>query len=123
MSVQQLMHTGPEVPLVEQGTRMSEALLAIAGRRYGCAGILSERGELVGVITDGDLRRHMCPTLLDLYVDDVMTRNPITVGPDLLASAALELMNSRRITSLFVVSGAVPVGILHVHDLLRAGVL
>ena len=122
-SVQQLMHTGEEVPLVQRGTRMSEALLAIAGRRFGCAGILDEEGRLVGVITDGDLRRHMCTGLLDMYVDDVMTANPVTVDPDLLASAALELMNSRRITSLFVVSQAVPVGVLHVHDLLRAGVI
>jgi arabinose-5-phosphate isomerase len=122
-SVQQLMHTGEELPLVQSGTRMSDALLAIAGRRFGCAGIRDEQGRLVGLVTDGDLRRHMSPGLLDMYVDDVMTRNPITADPDLLASAALELMNSRRITSLFVVSEEVPVGILHVHDLLRAGVI
>lgn len=123
MSVQQLMHTGDEIPLVARGTRMSDALLAIAGRRFGCAGILDVEGRLVGLVTDGDLRRHMCPNLLDMSVDDVMTKDPITVEPDLLASAALELMNSRRITSLFVVSQKRPVGVVHVHDLLRAGVL
>lgn len=123
MSVQQLMHTGEEVPLVKGGTRMSDALLAIAGRRFGCTGILDERGRLIGVVTDGDLRRHMCPGLLDMYVDDVMTKAPITVEPDLLASAALELMNSKRITSLFVVSQEMPLGVVHVHDLLRAGVI
>jgi arabinose-5-phosphate isomerase len=123
MSVQQLMHTGEEVPLVNGGTRMSEALLAIAGRRFGCTGILDDRGRLIGVVTDGDLRRHMSPGLLDMYVDDVMTKNPITAEPDLLASAALELMNSKRITSLFVVSQEMPLGVVHVHDLLRAGVI
>jgi arabinose-5-phosphate isomerase len=123
MSVRQLMHTGEEMPLVQRGTKMSDALLAIAGRRFGCAGILDEDGRLAGIITDGDLRRHMCAGFLDMNVDDVMTRDPVTVEPDLLASAALELMNSRRITSLFVVSHAVPVGVVHVHDLLRAGVI
>jgi len=123
MSVQQLMHSGAEVPLVQEGTKMSDALLAIAGRRFGCAGIVDGGGKLVGVITDGDLRRHMSVAFLDMLVDDVMTRNPITVAPDLLASAALELMNSRRITSLFVMSEGTPVGIVHVHDLLRAGVV
>lgn len=123
MSVQQLMHTGDEVPLVRSGTRMSDVLLAIAGRRFGCVGILDGQGHLVGMVTDGDLRRHMGANLLELYVDDVMTQNPITAAPDVLASSALELMNSRRITALFVVSDSVPVGILHIHDLLRAGVL
>lgn len=123
MSVQQLMHTGEELPLVRRGTKMSDALLAIAGRRFGCAAILNEEGLLVGIITDGDLRRHMCADLLSMQVDDVMTQNPITVEPDLLASAALELMNSRRVTSLFVVSQSKPIGVVHVHDLLRAGVV
>lgn len=123
MSVQQLMHTGDEVPLVQSGTRMSDVLLAIAGRRFGCAGIVDGQGHLVGVVTDGDLRRHMGDNLLELYVDEVMTRNPITATPDLLASSALELMNSRRITALFVVLEAKPVGVVHIHDLLRAGVL
>ena len=123
MSVQQVMHAGEEIPLVQRGTRMSDVLLAIAGRRFGCVGILDDKGRLVGVVTDGDLRRHMSANLLEMCVDDVMTANPITAEPDLLASSALELMNSRRITALFVVSDSRPVGIVHVHDLLRAGVV
>jgi len=123
MTLQQLMHTGEEMPLVQSGTRMSDVLLAIAGRRFGCVGILDGQGHLAGLVTDGDLRRHMGADLLEMEVDQVMTRNPITAEPELLASAALELMNSRRITALFVVSDAKPVGIVHVHDLLRAGVL
>jgi arabinose-5-phosphate isomerase len=123
MSVQQLMHTGEEVPLVQIGTRMGDVLLAIAGRRFGCVGIVDGQGHLVGMVTDGDLRRHMGANLLELYVDEVMTQNPITAAQDLLASSALELMNSRRITALFVVSDSKPVGIVHIHDLLRAGVL
>lgn len=123
MSVQQLMHTGEELPLVQRGTRMSEVLLAIAGRRFGCVGICDGEGRLVGVVTDGDLRRHMSANLLEMLVDDVMTQSPLTAEPDMLASSALELMNSRRITVLFVVSDAIPFGIVHVHDLLRAGVV
>jgi arabinose-5-phosphate isomerase len=123
MSVQQLMHSGEEMPLVQRGTQMSDVLLAIAGRRFGCVGILDEDGRFDGLVTDGDLRRHMSADLLEKNVDEVMTRNPVTAEPDLLASSALELMNSKRITALFVVSNGVPVGIVHVHDLLRAGVV
>ena len=121
-SVQQLMHDGTEVPLVRDDTVMSEALIVIASRRYGCCGVTDSDGRLVGIVTDGDLRRHMGPALLDTPVRAVMTADPIIVEPDLLASSALGLMNRKRITALFVTSEGRPVGILHIHDLLRAGV-
>lgn len=121
-NVQQLMHAGTEVPLVRHDTVMSEALIVIASRRYGCCGVTDADGRLVGIVTDGDLRRHMGPALLDTPVRDVMTADPIIVEPDLLASSALGLMNRKRITALFVTSDGRPVGILHIHDLLRAGV-
>lgn len=121
-SVRQLMHTGAEIPLVDEATNMSEVLIAIAGRRYGCVGVTDESGRLVGIVTDGDLRRHMGPTILDTPVRAVMTVDPIVVEPETLASAALGLMNRRRITALFVIEDERPVGVLHVHDLLRAGV-
>ncbi len=119
--VRDLMHTGSAMPLVPLGTPMSEALVEMTRKSFGCVGILD--GEtLVGIITDGDLRRHMRPDLINQRVDDVMTRGPNTVRPDQLASEALEFLNAMKRTMLFVVADGRPVGLLHMHDLLRAGV-
>ena len=123
--VGELMHTGESVPLAEPGTPMQQALLLMTGKGFGCVGVV-ERGRLVGIVTDGDLRRAMGPGLLDQPVRAVMTAQPLTIAPDALAADALWMMNEgkRRITSLFVVDAAGgPLGIVHVHDLLRAGVV
>ncbi len=120
--VRDLMHTGPEMPLKLVGTRMSDAIVEMSAKSWGCVGITDAAGRLVGIITDGDLRRHMHPNLLDALVEDVMTRGPTTVRPDQLASEALELLNSLKRTVLFVVEGEHPAGLVHMHDLLRAGV-
>ncbi|MGC1466378.1 MAG: KpsF/GutQ family sugar-phosphate isomerase [Pseudolabrys sp.] len=117
-----LMHTGESVPLVPLGTPMSAAIITMSGKGLGCVGISDTRGQLVGIITDGDLRRHMRTDLLDTRVDDVMTRGPKTVQPDQLASETLEILNSAKVTALFVVEAGKPVGVIHIHDLLRAGV-
>jgi arabinose-5-phosphate isomerase len=122
--VRDLMHTGDEVPLASLDTPMQQALLLMTGKGFGCVGVVSD-GRLVGVVTDGDLRRAMGPDLLNQTVQAVMTRQPRTIAADALAGEALRMMNTgdRRVTSLFVTEpGNVPVGILHVHDLLRAGV-
>jgi arabinose-5-phosphate isomerase len=100
---------------------MSEAILEMTARGFGCVGITDVRGLLVGIITDGDLRRHMRNNLLDARVDDVMTRGPKTVRPDQLLSETLDILNSTKVTALFAVESGKPVGIVHVHDLLRAG--
>jgi len=118
----QLMHSGDAVPLVALGTRMSEAVVEMSSKGFGCVGIVDGQGKLTGIITDGDLRRHMRRDLLDALVDDVMTRAPKTVRPDQLASEALEILNSSKITALMVAEAGKPVGIVNVHDLLRAGV-
>ncbi|HTS42717.1 MAG TPA: KpsF/GutQ family sugar-phosphate isomerase [Xanthobacteraceae bacterium] len=117
-----LMHTGKAVPLVPLATRMSDAIVEMTSKGFGTIGIVEATGQLVGIITDGDLRRHMRPNLLEARVEDVMTRNPKTIRPDQLASEALELLNSMKITALMVVETGKPVGIVHIHDLLRAGV-
>jgi arabinose-5-phosphate isomerase len=117
-----LMHTGVEVPLKPIGTKMSDAILEMSTKGFGCVGITDETGRLVGIITDGDLRRHMRADLLDCRVEDVMTRGPTTVRPDQLVSEALELLNSLKRTVLFVVEGERAIGLIHMHDLLRAGV-
>ncbi|HAP46851.1 MAG TPA: KpsF/GutQ family sugar-phosphate isomerase, partial [Afipia sp.] len=88
----------------------------------GCVGIVDARGEIAGIVTDGDLRRHMRPDLMTASVDEVMTKNPKTISPDLLASEALEILNASKITALIVTEGRTPVGIVHLHDILRAGV-
>src|SRR5499433_1580838 len=119
--VRDLMHTGGAIPLAPLGTPMSEALVEMSAKGFGCIGIV-DGGSLVGIITDGDLRRHMRPDLLEQRVDGVMTRGPNTVRPDQLASEALEFLNAMKRTVLFVVDGTKPVGLVHMHDLLRAGV-
>lgn len=115
------MHTGDAVPLKPLGTKMSEALAEISAKGFGCVAITDARGHVAGIITDGDVRRHMRPDLLDAPVDDVMTRNPKTIGSNSLASEALKLMSS-KISALIVTDADKPVGIVHLHDLLRGGV-
>lgn len=122
--VRDLMHSGDEIPLAAPGTTMDQALIAMNAKRFGCLGIADARNRLLGIITDGDLRRAMGPDLLRSTVDTVMTRNPKTIAPEALAEDALREMNagSRRITALFVVDEQRMVqGILHIHDLLRIG--
>ena len=121
-TVAELMHGADELPLVEPAAPMSLALLQMSERRFGCVGVAGADGRLLGLITDGDLRRHM-DGLMDHTAGEVMTRDPLTVPPSLLASEALRHMNDSRVTVLFVVDDGRPVGIVHVHDLLRAGVV
>src|SRR4051794_5671545 len=117
-----LMHAGGAVPLKPLGTAMSEALVEMTSKGFGCVGIVDGRGLIAGIVTDGDLRRHMGPDLMAATVDEVMTKNPKTIGRDMLAGEALELLNSSKITALIVTDAGKPVGIVHLHDLLRAGV-
>src|SRR5436305_9716709 len=120
--VRDIMHTGSEIPLAVVGTHMSEAIAEMTAKTFGCVGITDSRGLPVGIITDGDLRRHMSANLLDLKVEEVMTSQPKTVRPDQLVTEALELLNSMKKTQLIVVDAGKPVGVVHFHDLLRAGV-
>jgi len=127
-----LMHSGKEVPLVGQETVMSDVLLEITSKRFGCAGVVDADGGLVGVITDGDLRRHMQSDLLTQRAGAVMTSRPRLIRVGALGGEALRLMNDNRVpvTCLFVVAdedvakpAPKPVGIVHVHDCLRAVVV
>lgn len=118
--VTDLMHR--EMPLVAEDTPMADVLLAITAKGFGVAGVLDPRGHLTGIITDGDLRRHM-KGLLDLRADQVMTHNPRTIRPEDLAERAVAVMDERKITCLFAVKEGRPEGILHIHDCLRAGVV
>ena len=124
LRVADIMHDGEAMPVVSQGTKMAEAILTMSAKSFGCVGVLDPAGRLVGIITDGDLRRHMSAELMLSTVDAVMSRKPRTIRPRALVGEALNLMNAQtpRITCLFAVDEAArPVGILNVHDCLRAG--
>jgi arabinose-5-phosphate isomerase len=121
--VSAIMHKQPDLPLCAPDTAMSEALLTITQKSFGCVGVADDQGRLIGIITDGDLRRHMSRNLIDLKAKDVMTPAPKTIEPDALAPEALEQLNALKITSLFAVDAeGRPVGLVHIHDLLRIGV-
>lgn len=123
LKVGDLMHTGAELPTASGDMEMSEALLVMTAKRFGCVAIVGEGQTLQGIITDGDLRRHMGPDFLNAPAREIMTTDAQTVGPDTLASEAVAVMNAKSITNLFVVEQGCVVGILHIHDCLRAGVV
>ena len=120
--VSDVMHKGEALPLARDTEPMSAALVTMTQKRFGCLGIVDAKGKLIGIVTDGDLRRHMGADIVRAHTADIMTRRPKTATPRMLASAALEMINAARITALFVVDKGKPVGIVHVHDLLRAGI-
>jgi arabinose-5-phosphate isomerase len=125
LKVSEVMH-GPEgLPLITPERPMSQAIIVMTEHGFGCAGVVDGDGRLVGIITDGDLRRHMGPALMESPVGTVMTRGPKTIGPDALAAEALGVMNlsEKPFTAMFVVEDDRPIGIVSVHDLLRAGVM
>lgn len=121
------MHKGEKLPLVEENTLMGDVLLEMSAKGFGCIGVINSQGFLVGIITDGDLRRHMSRDLLTQKAAEIMTLKPATIMPDTLMAQALALLNQKSITSLFVVESltcpAKPCGIIHIHDFLRMGVL
>ena len=123
--VAELMHRGEALPLVAIGSTMNEAILVMTAKRLGCVGVVDATGHLAGMITDGDLRRNMAPDLLDRRVETVMTSRPRKIRPQATLAEAIGMMTTpeRPITSLFVVEGDRPVGLLHMHDCLRAGAL
>ncbi|HXQ07530.1 MAG TPA: KpsF/GutQ family sugar-phosphate isomerase [Bradyrhizobium sp.] len=123
--VRDLMHTGDAIPVKPLGTKMSDALVEMSSKGFGCVCIVDDVGEIVGIITDGDLRRHMRPDLMTALVDEVMTRNPRTIAAGMLASDVMrESIDSSKpaVMVLIVAEGNKPVGIVQVHDVLRAGV-
>ncbi len=121
IKVEAVMHRGADMPLSDAQLPLSEGLLIMTEKRFGCLGVL-EGTTLIGVITDGDLRRHMAEDLLDKTAAEIMTSDPATIAPQTLVAEALGLMNTRGITSLFVVTDRKPVGIIHMHDCLHVGV-
>ena len=121
LPVSEIMHGKDNLPIVNNATSMQEALVIMAEKSFGCVGVCNDDGHLCGIITDGDLRRHMSDNLLKQMANQIMTSPPITVDEDTMAIEVLGLMNEKRITVIFVVKNEEPVGIIHLHDFLRAG--
>jgi arabinose-5-phosphate isomerase len=123
LRVDEIMHREAEIPLVSPDAHVSEAILVMSAKGFGCVGVCDAGRMLKGIITDGDLRRHMGDRLLGRAVSEIMHPDPKTISPTALAAEALGLMNRTAITALFVVDAAgCPIGFLHMHDCLRAGV-
>ena len=121
--VSDLMHVGEEMPILEENANMQAVLLEMTSKRLGCVGFINQSGELVGMLTDGDLRRCLSATILEKKAYEVMTKNPKTILPDAMTAEALKIMHDKKITNLFVVkNNNIPVGVIHIHDLLNNGV-
>jgi len=120
--VQDVMFTGDELPLAPLGTRMDEALIVMTKKGLGCLGVQTPKGKLAGVISDGDLRRHMSSELLTQFVEDIMTPTPVTIPANVVSGEALQIMNDRKIQCLFVCENDTPIGLVRILDLLQIGV-
>lgn len=121
--VRDVMRTGEAIPICHSGQRMSEAIIEMSAKGLGCVGVVDAGRKLIGIITDGDVRRNMKPGLTEQLVDDIMTRSPKQCRPDQLVSEIIESLNSHKITAMFVVEETDPIGIVHLHDLLRVGAI
>ena len=120
--VSDLMHTGQEMPILDENSNMQAVLLEMTSKRLGCVGFINQAGDLTGILTDGDLRRCLSSKILEEKAIDLMTRNPKTVSPNAMTAEALKIMHDKKITNLFVLEGKKPVGVIHIHDLLNNGV-
>ncbi len=119
LQVKDVMKKKEALPLIYESNKVSHAILEMTSKGQGCVGIVSKKGHLTGIITDGDLRRHMSTNLLDKKVVDIMTKKPKTLFPSTLVSEALKLMNEKSITNYFITDKNKPIGIIHMHDILR----
>ena len=120
--VSDLMHTGQEMPILDENSNMQAVLLEMTSKRLGCVGFINQTGDSTGILTDGDLRRCLSSKILEEKAIDLMTRNPKTVSPNAMTAEALKIMHDKKITNLFVLDGKKPVGVIHIHDLLNNGV-
>ncbi len=117
-----LMHIGEELPLASIDTSMIDAVNVMTEKGFGCIGLINQKGNLAGIITDGDIRRNFDRDMACMSVSDVMSHNPKVISTSALASTAVSMLNEIKVTALFVIEDDKPVGLIHMHDLLRAGV-
>ena len=113
------MHSAKELPLATVDEKMSKALLTMTKKSFGCIGVINNKRQIVGIITDGDLRRKLNSKFFDKSASEVMTKNPTLANRSMLVGEAINLMNTKKITSLFICDKKIPLGIVHIHDLLR----
>ncbi len=123
IKVKDLMRKNKDLPLVPANAKVEEVLLEMTSKHLGCTGVVDKQGDLMGIITDGDIRRHINKDFMNLSAEQLMTKNPRVVEEGTLAVEAVALMNEKKITNLFVVKNNQAIGILHIHDCLRAGVI
>ena len=121
--VSDLMHTGDEIPILSEDALMQAVLLEMTSKRLGCVGLVNKNGELTGMLTDGDLRRCLSAQILDKKAFELMTKNPKTTTKDTMASEVIRIMHNKKITNMFVVENKLPIGVIHIHDLLNNGVV
>lgn len=123
LKVSKLMHKNESIPIVSINSLGIDVILEMTKKGFGCTAVLNEKGELTGIVTDGDLRRHIDMNLKTTKAKDIMSKNPLSVEKEIFASKALFIMNKNNITQIFVVKDHKPIGIIHMHDLVRAGVV
>ena len=119
VKLSEIMHDKSELPLVNENELMSKVLILITEKSFGCVGVINKKGNLIGVITDGDLRRNMNSDIINKKAKSVMTHNPYLASQNTIVAEALNIMNTKKITSLFICKNKKPIGIVHIHDLLR----
>ena len=119
--VKNVMHTGEKLPLINENIPMTTAIIEMTKKRFGCLGVTSKTNKLVGIITDGDLRRHMENGILEKKTSRIMTKNPKTVDENVYVNEALNIMEKKKITQIFVTKNNKPIGILHIHDCIELG--
>ena len=117
-----LMHVGQDMPILDENSNMQAVLLEMTSKCLGCVGFINADGDLTGMLTDGDLRRCLSPSILQEKASNLMTKNPKTVTKDMISAEALKIMHDKKITNMFVLEGRKPIGVIHIHDLLNNGV-
>lgn len=117
--VSEIMHTNKAIPLINKNEKMSKAIIIMTQKSFGCLGVIDKNKKIIGIITDGDLRRRINSRFFEKTASEIMTKNPTVASKNTLVGQALNIMNSKKITSLFICERKKPIGIVHIHDLLR----
>ena len=117
--VNEIMHVGKSLPLANENEKMTKTLITMTKKSFGCIGVVNKNKVLIGIITDGDLRRNINKEFIKRNAFELMTKNPSTGDKNMLVGEALNIMNNKKITSLFICEKKKPIGIIHIHDLLR----
>jgi len=119
--VKNVMHTDSNIPLLKEDAQINDIILEMTSKRLGCVGFIDNTGKLTGMFTDGDLRRCINKDLKNLHAKDIMTKNPLTLSKEIFVTEAVRILNEKQITNIFIVEDEKPIGVVHIHDLLKHG--